>query len=252
MLGGGLEEKRCGGMVVERREEGVLTVLKGQAIAFLSLRHFLHIRRHELIMNHSEEGVLCWGKFSGEKPCVQRSPAGRNRRRERQKPVYTVPRLPSSFHCIHYNSGKDACVRLNGDPQNLQMWSYLEMGSLQMWLRALRGGDHPEPSIWVGPTCVLAQLLSHVQLFATPWTVALQTPLSMGLSQQENWSGLPFPSPEDLPNSGIKFTSTAAGRLFPYQWATWEAPGRPYIQWQMSFVIVKGHLPGKISTRRKR
>ena len=67
MLGGGLEEKRCGGMVVERREEGVLTVLKGQAIAFLSLRHFLHIRRHELIMNHSEEGVLCWGKFSGEK-----------------------------------------------------------------------------------------------------------------------------------------------------------------------------------------
>ena len=172
-------------MVVERREEGVLMVLKGQAIAFLSLRHFLHIRRHELIMNHSEKGVLCWGKFSGEKPCLQRSSAGRDRRRDRQKPVHTVPCLPSSFHCIHYNGGKDACIRLNGDPQNLQMWTYLEMRSLQMWLRALRG-DHSEPSIWVGPTCVFAQLLSHVQLFATPWAVALQTPLSMGLFLSKN------------------------------------------------------------------
>ena len=41
--------------------------------------------------------------------------------------------------------------------------------------------------------------LSHVQLFATPWTVAFQAPLSVGFSRQEYWSGLPFPSPEDLP-----------------------------------------------------
>ena len=46
--------------------------------------------------------------------------------------------------------------------------------------------------------------LSHVQLFATPWTVACQAPLSMGLAQQEYWSGLPFPSPGDLPNPWIK------------------------------------------------
>ena len=39
----------------------------------------------------------------------------------------------------------------------------------------------------------------HVRLFATPWTVAHQTPLSMGFSRQEYWSGLPFPSPGDLP-----------------------------------------------------
>ena len=38
----------------------------------------------------------------------------------------------------------------------------------------------------------------------TPWTVACQTPLSMGFSRQEYWSGLPFPSPGDLPDPGIE------------------------------------------------
>ena len=46
--------------------------------------------------------------------------------------------------------------------------------------------------------------LSHVQLFASPWTVAYQDPPSMGFSRQECWSGLPFPSPGDLPNPGIE------------------------------------------------
>ena len=45
--------------------------------------------------------------------------------------------------------------------------------------------------------------LSHVQLYATPWTVAYQGPPSMGFSRQEYWSGMPFPPPEDLPNPGI-------------------------------------------------
>ena len=45
--------------------------------------------------------------------------------------------------------------------------------------------------------------LSHVRLFATPWTVAYQAP-SMGFSRQEYWSGLPFPSPGDLPDPGIE------------------------------------------------
>ena len=49
-----------------------------------------------------------------------------------------------------------------------------------------------------------AQSLSHVQLFVTPWTVAHQAPLSMGLSRQEYWSGLPFPPPGNLPDPGIK------------------------------------------------
>ena len=43
-----------------------------------------------------------------------------------------------------------------------------------------------------------ACVLSHVQLFATPWTVTHQAPLSMGFSKQEYWSGLPFPSPMEI------------------------------------------------------
>ena len=46
--------------------------------------------------------------------------------------------------------------------------------------------------------------LSRVQLFRTPWTVAFQAPPSMEFSRQEYWSGLPFPSPGDLPDPGIK------------------------------------------------
>ena len=46
--------------------------------------------------------------------------------------------------------------------------------------------------------------LSRVRLFVTPWTVAYQAPLSMGFSRQECWSGLPFPSPGDLPDPGIE------------------------------------------------
>ena len=51
--------------------------------------------------------------------------------------------------------------------------------------------------------------LNRVQLFVTPWTVAYQAPLSMGFSRQEYWSGLPFPSPGDLPNPGIEPGSPA-------------------------------------------
>ena len=43
-----------------------------------------------------------------------------------------------------------------------------------------------------------------LQLFATPWIVAHQAPLSMEISRQEYWNGLPFPSPGNLPDSGIK------------------------------------------------
>ena len=61
-------------------------------------------------------------------------------------------------------------------------------------------------------------MLSRISLFSTLWTIAHQAPLSMGLSRQEYWSGLSFPSPGDLPNPGIKpesFTSPAlAGGFF--------------------------------------
>ena len=67
--------------------------------------------------------------------------------------------------------------------------------------------------------------LSRFQLFATLWTVAYQAPLSMGFSRQQYWSGLPFPSPEDLPDPGIKPRSPAmqADALSS------EPPGKSYI-----------------------
>ena len=51
--------------------------------------------------------------------------------------------------------------------------------------------------------------LSHVRLSATPWTVAYKASPSMGFSRQEYWSGLPFPSPEDLPDRGMEPSSPA-------------------------------------------
>ena len=74
--------------------------------------------------------------------------------------------------------------------------------------------------------CMRAQSLSHVRLFATPWTVAHQAPLSMGFSSQEYWSGLPCPPPRDLPNPGIEptsLTSPALAGRFSTNSATWEA-----------------------------
>jgi len=53
------------------------------------------------------------------------------------------------------------------------------------------------------------KLLSRVQLFVTPWAIACHAPPSMGFSRQEYWSGLPFPSPEDLPHPAIKLGSPA-------------------------------------------
>ena len=67
---------------------------------------------------------------------------------------------------------------------------------------------------------------SHVQFFVTPWTAAHQAPLSMGFSKQEQRSGLPFPSPGDLPDPGFKPGSLAslalAGGFFTTN-AAWEA-----------------------------
>ena len=70
--------------------------------------------------------------------------------------------------------------------------------------------------------CMLSHV-SHVWLFAALWIAALQVPLSMGFSRQEYWSGLPCPSPGDLPHPGIKPRSLAS-------WADSllsEPPGKP-------------------------
>ena len=69
----------------------------------------------------------------------------------------------------------------------------------------------------------MVQSLSRVQLFVTPWTVARQAALSVGFPRQDYWSGLPFPSPGDLPDLGIEPTSLVlAGGSFAAQ-----PPGEP-------------------------
>ena len=71
--------------------------------------------------------------------------------------------------------------------------------------------------------CVKCVSHCHVRVFATPWTVARQVPLSMEFPRQQYWSGLPFPSPGDLPNPGIEPESPAlqADSLLP------ELPEKP-------------------------
>ena len=83
------------------------------------------------------------------------------------------------------------------------------------WGEVCQGPDHCS-SAYRSPCCLrhlcvcVCESLSHVRLFATPWTEEQgSSPLSMGFSRQEYWSGLPFPSPGDLPDPGIKLVSPA-------------------------------------------
>ena len=70
---------------------------------------------------------------------------------------------------------------------------------------------------------MMMKSLSCVQLFATPWTISYQAPLSMEFPRQEYWSGLPFPSPADLPNAGTEPRSPA----LQADTLTSEPPGKP-------------------------
>ena len=60
---------------------------------------------------------------------------------------------------------------------------------------------------------MMKYMLSHVQLFAAPWTVACQGPLPMESSGQEYWSGMPFPFPGDLPDPGTEPASLESSAL---------------------------------------
>ena len=72
---------------------------------------------------------------------------------------------------------------------------YMETETLNIWKRI----SHDHIYLYTVMCCSL--LLSRVQLFAIPWTVAHQAPLSVGFSRQKYWSGFPCPPPWDLPNS---------------------------------------------------
>ena len=87
--------------------------------------------------------------------------------------------------------------------------------------------------------CVL-NCFSPIRLIATLWTVAHQTPLFIGLSQQEWWSGVPFPTPEDLPDPGIKPPSLASPAL-ESRFYTTNPPGKPL--WQGCNVAYSFEVP---------
>ena len=85
--------------------------------------------------------------------------------------------------------------------------------------------------------------LSCVQFLATPWTAAYQAPSSMGFSRQDYWSGVPLPSPGDLPNPGIEPGSP-----------TWQAdalPSKPpaliFVLWYPTPVLLPGESQGRRS-----
>ena len=76
--------------------------------------------------------------------------------------------------------------------------------------------------------CVLSHF-SYVRLFATPWTIAYQAPLSMGFSRQEYWSGLPCSPPGNLPDPGMKLESlylSCTGRWVLYHQCPLGSPSR--------------------------
>ena len=83
-----------------------------------------------------------------------------------------------------------------------------------------------------------ASVLRHVQLFATLWTVVHQSPLSVGFPRQEYWSGLPFPPPQDFPDSGFEPMSPAVAG------SSLKPPGKPlhHLEWNDEATLA-GHYP---------
>ena len=98
-------------------------------------------------------------------------------------------------------------------------------------------GEGEPPSPWVPCHCLCPHVLNHfscVWLFATPWTITHQVPLSLGFFRQEYWRGLPFTSPGNLPNPGIKLASPLAPalqqRLYCWTLPSWSFL-RPVPRW---------------------
>ena len=95
---------------------------------------------------------------------------------------------------------------------------------------------------WTCSVCAQS-LQSCVLLFVTLWTVAYQAYLSLGFSRQEHWNGLSCPSPQELPDSGIKpasFLSPASAGKFFTTSAAWEVPPPPHLKYLFIHLTVPG------------
>ena len=96
-----------------------------------------------------------------------------------------------------------SCNIIGQSPQQINIWfskgnTVLQLLDYDYLLERILSGNIFILSLF--PYCAVLSCFSRVWLFATPWTVACQAPLSMGFSRQEYWSGVPCPSPGDLPN----------------------------------------------------
>ena len=91
--------------------------------------------------------------------------------------------------------------------------------------KAMSPNQSTEDGLFIKPMMFIVCPQSYLTL-CTPWSIAHQAPLSMEFSKQESWSGLPFPSPEDLPNPGIAPTSLASPTLAD-RFFTTVSPGKP-------------------------
>ena len=118
------------------------------------------------------------------------------------------------IHLLHFKNTEIEALALAGvGGGRRERWSGEESSQMRDLLSLLhtlawRGREMAEAKgrsmSALAPLAAAFQQLSHVRLFAAPWTVARQAPLSMEFSRQGYWSGLPFPSLGDLPDPGIE------------------------------------------------
>ena len=120
-----------------------------------------------------------------------------------------LPLLHRKADSLSLNHLEDPQTHIRGaaPPQVCRIQDSVDSLGLQKQLspsQVGQRGPYGSQSTFICHTIAVVQSLSRVQLFATPWAIAHQAPLSLGFSQQEHSSGLPFPSPGDLPNPGIE------------------------------------------------
>ena len=132
-------------------------------------------------------------------------------------PSFTMVCISFAVSCL------EPCPSCAGPRRRAPRTGHLEEGA-GCWSKSPQEEEVCGPCVSaVGSDLLKVKFLSRVWLFATPWTVDYQAPLSMGFSGQGYWSGLPFPSPGDLPNPGIKPRSpTLQADALPS-----EPPGKP-------------------------
>ena len=132
--------------------------------------------------------------------------------------------------------GREDLGTRNGVTQKLGRVSAWDVGFQNLLL-----GEDSEEGLYKTEKCLS---VSHVLLFATPWTAAHEASLAMDFSRQEYWNGLPFPSPGNLLDSRIEPVSHIAGKFFT-TWATREACSIVWLAALSLFLVITLNGPLK-------